>query len=50
LRSNGENSRSPEDTDAYGFAVETMEAQQIRVLTVSDLDRVADAARRELRV
>jgi hypothetical protein len=50
LRSNGENSRSPEDTDAYGFAVETMEAQQIRVLTVSDLDRVADTARRELRV
>jgi Protein of unknown function (DUF3037) len=50
LRSNGENRRSPEDTDEYRFAVETMEAQQIRVLTVSDLERVADTARRELRV
>jgi Protein of unknown function (DUF3037) len=34
----------------YRFAVETMEAQRIRVLTTSDLTRVADAARRELRV
>jgi hypothetical protein len=34
----------------YRFAVETMEAQKIRVLTTSDLTRVADAARRELRV
>jgi hypothetical protein len=41
------------DADAamqYRFGVETMEAQQIRVLTVSDLERVADTARRELRV
>jgi len=30
--------------------LETMEAQQIRVLTVNDLDRVAEAAKRELRV
>jgi hypothetical protein len=34
----------------YRFAVETMEAQKIRVLTTSDLARVADTARRELRV
>ncbi|MGA8163097.1 MAG: DUF3037 domain-containing protein [Acidobacteriaceae bacterium] len=34
----------------YRFGVETMEAQQIRVLTVNDLDRVAETARRELRV
>jgi len=27
-----------------------MEAQQIRVLTVSDLERVAETAKRELRV
>ncbi|MGC2619482.1 MAG: DUF3037 domain-containing protein [Acidobacteriaceae bacterium] len=48
--SNGE---VPSDADAamqYRFGVETMEAQQIRVLTVSDLERVADTARRELRV
>jgi hypothetical protein len=46
----GEVSRSDEDAEAYRFGVETMEAQQIRVLTVSDLERVADAARREMRV
>ncbi len=34
----------------YRFAVETMEAQHIRVLTTSDLGRVAETARRELRV
>lgn len=34
----------------YRFGVETMEAQQIRVLTVSDLERVAETAKRELRV
>ncbi|HEX3661864.1 MAG TPA: DUF3037 domain-containing protein [Acidobacteriaceae bacterium] len=34
----------------YRFGVETMEAQQIRVLTVNDLARVAETARRELRV
>jgi hypothetical protein len=43
----------PADDDfvaQYRFGVETMEAQQIRVLTVNDLDRVAETARRELRV
>lgn len=42
-----------EDAEAlaqYRFAVETMEAQQIRVLTTSDMGRVAETARRELRV
>lgn len=34
----------------YRFAVETMEQQTIRVLTTSDLSRVAEAARYELRV
>jgi hypothetical protein len=36
--------------DQYRFGVETMEAQQIRVLTVGDLGRVAERARTELRV
>jgi hypothetical protein len=34
----------------YRFGVETMEAQKIRVLTTSDLPRVAETARTELRV
>lgn len=34
----------------YRFAVETMEEHEIRVLTTSDLPRIADTARRELRV
>jgi hypothetical protein len=41
---------SPERLALYRFGVETMEEQQIRVLTTLDLDRVAAAARRELRV
>lgn len=42
-----------EDTDrlaVYRFGVETMEENRIRVLTTSDLGRVAESARRELRV
>jgi hypothetical protein len=39
----------PERLALYRFGVETMEEHQIRVLTTSDLGRVADAARRELR-
>lgn len=34
----------------YRFAVETMEEHSIRVLTTNDLSRVAETARRELRV
>jgi hypothetical protein len=44
---------APGDADRlarYRFGVETMEAGQIRVLTASDLARVAETARRELRV
>ena len=42
-----------EDTDSadrYRFGVETMEEAAIRVVTLSDLARVAETARRELRV
>ena len=34
----------------YRFAVETMEAQEIRVMTTTDLPRMAETAQRELRV
>jgi len=37
-------------TQQYRFGIETMEQQAIRVLTVSDLARVAETARMELRV
>ena len=40
----------PERLAHYRFAVETMEEHQIRVLTTSDLPRVADAARSDLGV
>lgn len=36
--------------EQYRFGVETMERSQIRVLTVNDLERVAETARRELQV
>ena len=39
-----------EEQAAYRFGVETMERQRIRVLTTADLGRVAETARRELRV
>ena len=38
----------PERLEMYRFGVETMEEHQIRVLTTSDLGRVAETARREL--
>ncbi len=43
---------APEDDGAegYRFAVETMEGGGIRVMTTSDLPRMAETARRELRV
>lgn len=37
-----------EQMEAYRFGVETMEQQAIRVMTVNDLGRMAEAARREL--
>jgi hypothetical protein len=39
-----------EEQASYRFGVETMERAHIRVLTTSDLGRVAETARRELRV
>lgn len=46
----GEVAVGEDDAEQYRFGVETMEAQQIRVLTVNDLERVAETAKRELRV
>ena len=40
----------PERLEMYRFGVETMEEHQIRVLTTSDMERVAETARRELHV
>ena len=40
----------PERLQMYRFGVETMEEHRIRVLTTSDMGRVAETARRELRV
>ena len=48
LRSIGE--EGSEEADRYRFGVETMESQQIRVLTTADLARAAETARMELRV
>jgi hypothetical protein len=47
---NGDVTGDEDQVAQYRFGVETMEAQQIRVLTVNDLERVADTAKRELRV
>ena len=40
----------PERLQIYRFGIETMEEHRIRVLTTSDLGRVAETARREMRV
>jgi hypothetical protein len=40
----------PERLEMYRFGVETMEEHHIRVLTTSDMVRVAETARRELRI
>jgi len=45
----GATDEEPERLELYRFGVETMEEHQIRVLTTSDLERVAETARRELR-
>ncbi len=37
------------DQEQYGFGVSVMEREAIRVLTVADMGRVADTAKRELR-
>jgi hypothetical protein len=41
---------SVSDQEQYAFGVSVMEREAIRVLTVADLGRVAETARRELRV
>jgi hypothetical protein len=46
----GASDEEPERLEMYRFGVETMEEHQIRVLTTADLGRVAETARRELRV
>jgi hypothetical protein len=46
----GATDENPERLALYRFGVDTMEEHQIRVLTTSDLGRVAETARRELRV
>ena len=46
----GATDADPERLEMYRFGVETMEESRIRVLTTSDLSRVAETARRELRV
>jgi hypothetical protein len=46
----GATDAEPERLELYRFGVETMEEHQIRVLTTADLGRVADAARRELKL
>ena len=46
----GAGDEEPERLALYRFGVETMEEHRIRVLTTSDMDRVAETARRELRV
>ncbi len=46
----GATDEEPERLALYRFGVETMEEHGIRVLTTSDMDRVAETARRELHV
>jgi len=46
----GATAEEPERMALYRFGVETMEEHAIRVLTTTDLGRVAETARRELRV
>ena len=46
----GATDEEPERLAMYRFGVETMEEHRIRVLTTSDMERVAETARRELHV
>jgi hypothetical protein len=50
IRKSDEDQPSEDRIAQDRFAVETMEDHQIRVLTTSDLPRIAETARRELRV
>jgi hypothetical protein len=46
----GATEEEPERLEVYRFGVETMEEHEIRVLTTTDLGRVAETARGELRI
>ena len=46
----GATDEEPERLEMYRFGVETMEEHSIRVMTTADLGRMAETARRELRV
>ena len=46
----GDSEPAAGDAERYQFGVSTMEAQQIRVLTIADLARAAETARIELRL
>jgi hypothetical protein len=46
----GATDEEPERLQMYRFGVETMEEHRIRVLTTSDLGRVAETARREMQI
>ena len=46
----GATDEDPERLQMYRFGVETMEEHEIRVLTMADMERVAQAARRELKL
>jgi hypothetical protein len=46
----GATDEDPDRLALYRFGVETMEENQIRVLTTADMSRVAETARRELRI
>jgi hypothetical protein len=46
----GATDEDPDRLAMYRFGVESMEENQIRVLTTADMSRVAETARRELRV
>jgi len=39
-----------ESAERYRFGIETMESQQIRVLTINDLARAAQTAKVDLRL
>jgi hypothetical protein len=50
MSKDAEEAGSDEDSERYRFGVDTMESQQIRVITVSDLARAAETARLDLRL
>jgi Protein of unknown function (DUF3037) len=50
LRAVSSDSGETENMERYRFGVETMESQQIRVITINDLARAAETARIDLRL